>query len=163
MKKFKIENYNDYIKYGVVSFETAKIIAPYFTERTDLSYYSREALKEDVSEEYKKYEDWYPHEIRSELGNKKANSLLENVWGLHTFNSVNGEYDNVYSAPLLQQCIDFIIKKYNIVLGIFFITNINKWVFTYQPLETGTYYSNVEFDTWQEALDFGIRSVVINK
>lgn len=171
MELYKIENYDVYIKAGVVSFETARELSIYFPKRAGLSYYSREALKKDIPDKYKKYEDWYPHEIRDELGEDICELILERVWGLHEMGCCNNEFPEVYAAPTFQEVIDWMIKDRGIILSVAFLNKSRKWVYRSQALHgeylkktdfIECYTSSEKFDTWQEAMDFGIREMLLN-
>ena len=168
---YKIEDYDAYIKAGVVSFETARELSIYFPKRTRLSYYSREALKEDIPDKYKKYEDWYPHEIRDELGDDICELILERVWGLHEMGCCNKEFPDVYAAPTLQEVIDWLIEDRGVVVTVAFLNKSRKWVYRSQSMlgehlqlndNIENYTSTEQFNTWQEALDAGIRDMVFN-
>jgi hypothetical protein len=172
MKKlFKIEEYDAYIKAGVVSFETARDISFYYPYRAKLSYYSREALKEDIPDKYKKYEDWYAHEIRDELPEDVCDLILEEVWGLHEMGCANREFEGVYAAPTLQEVVNWLIEDRGVVVTVAFLNKSRKWVYRTQSMlgehlqlndNIENYTSTEQFNTWQEALDTGIRDMVLN-
>lgn len=173
MKEYKVENYNDFIKEGVVSFETAKMISNEYNKYCNKSYTYREAIKEDIPDKYKKYEDWYPHEIRDEFGNEIANEILETVWYLSNFSCSNKEYDETFAAPTFQEVVDWMIKQNGILLSIAYFKPTKKWTWISQTINTpeetddwhdiiqqyNTNKTNKTFDTWQEAMDDAIRSV----
>lgn len=173
MKEYKVENYSDFIKEGVVSFETAKLISSSYNKYCDKSYTYREAIKEDIPDKYKKYEDWYPYEIREELGDEKANEILETVWYLTNFGCYNKEYNETFVAPTFQEIVDWMIKHRGIVLGIAYLNLSQKWIWTSQSIYTpqGTDVCQDEifqykssktgelFDTWQEAMDTAIQTM----
>ena len=168
---YKIEDYDAYIKAGVVSFETAKELSFYYPHRARLSYYSREALKEDIPDKYKKYEDWYPHEIRDEFGDDICELILEQVWGLHEMGCCNKEFPGVYAAPTFQEVINWMIEDRGVVLSVGFLNESRKWVYRSQAMlgeylkrtdAVECYTSSEKFDTWQEAMDFGIQEMLLN-
>jgi hypothetical protein len=164
---YKIEDYNAYIKAGVVSFETAKYLSEEYLRRSRLSYCSREALKGDISDEYKQYEDWYSYEIRDELGDDIADTLLETVYSLQEMNCVNKEYNNVFAAPTFQEVIDWLIDEYGVIISFAYIGKSNKFIFRIQYINKFTdpnriVSSTEEFNTWQEAIDAGIQSIILN-
>ena len=171
MKEYKVENYNDFIKEGVVSFETAKMISSDYNKYCNRSYTYREVLKENIPNKYKKYEDWYPHEIRDEFGNDIANKILETVWYLSNFSCYNNEYDETFAAPTFQEVIDWMIEDRGIVISVGFLNESRKWVYRSQAMlgeylkrtdAIECYTSSEKFDTWQEAMDFGIREMILN-
>lgn len=166
---YKIEEYDAYIKAGVVSFENAKDLCFYYPYRAKLSYYSREALKEDIPDKYKKYEDWYPHEIRDEVGDDIADLILEDVWGLHEMSCVNREFEGVYAAPTFQEVINWLIEDRGIIVSFAYLNKSNKYVYRTQSMSDviesdsiNVYTSSEQFDTWQEALDKGINDMLMN-
>ena len=174
MTEYKVEDYDLYIKMGVVSFETAKLISSDYDNYCNKSYTYREAIKEDIPDNYKKYEDWYPHEIRDELGDEKANEILETVWYLSNFGCFNKEYNDTFVAPSFQEVIDWVIKNRNVVLGVAYLNKTKKWVYTsqsiYMPDSDADYHNDImqynsskdkTFDTWQEALDYGIQITIL--
>ena len=172
MKKlFKIEEHDAYIKAGVVSFETARDISCYYPYRAMLSYYYREKLKDDIPDKYKKYKNWYAHEIRDVLSEDVCDLILEEVWGLHEMSCVNKEFECVYAAPTLQDVINWLIEDMGVILTVAFLNKTRKWVYRTQSIlyehmqltdNIEIYTSSKQFSTWQEALDTGIRDIIVN-
>ena len=186
--KVKVEGLdNRYISVGDCAANTTWNLRDMIVNSTDLEWKneSNNGLCKDVipqiidglkeltmyPNKYKKYEDWYPHEIRDEFGNDIANKILETVWYLSNFSCYNNEYDETFAAPTFQEVIDWMIEDRGIVISVGFLNESRKWVYRSQAMlgeylkrtdAIECYTSSEKFDTWQEAMDFGIREMILN-
>lgn len=163
MKNYRVEDPKEFIKLGLVSFETAKEIKQEYKKLTNYSYTLNETIKEEYKEEFSSY---YPWEIEEEFGSKKYKKVTEYVWRISNLTSDNKDESNIISAPSLYDLQQYLIEKYKIFVNPVFDGTYWSWVsqnmYIEDPLEC-FYFSGIKYDTYAEALDDGLRITIINK
>ena len=156
----KIIGIKDFIEVGCVSFETAKLLKPFYNKICSFAWYQTEQVKPEYDEVYGNY---YPHEIMDEFPNE-YDKVVETIYGLHQLTVRNDdEYSNLYTAPLLFDVVRYFISEHHIYIAPYWDNSVNKWSWYYKlmycPDASGTYLSGCYYDTMEEAYDMGICEV----
>lgn len=130
----KILDSKIFIKYNIVSFETAKLLKNIYNKICKFSWRKTNVF---VNE----------------------NDTIESIYDLCEIYTENE--DNSFNAPDLFDVINFLADEYGFYINASHNNN-GKWIwyFKYSLNEDANYTSENEYDTIQEALDMGIKVTI---
>jgi len=147
-------------------FETSKLLAENgFNEWCDVFWGTGAMVRDEILEQYPGLSDDGYYELTNLAGGDLAwEDVYTNDWHLDNWNNNNSSIEecfgcNGYSAPLIQQALAYIRKKYNYEIEV--MTDDKGFIIT--PIEMSSHeclVDNSHYNTWEESMNAGIRDIL---